>query len=112
MYQGNLASIHEAATNSFIESLANGEAVWLGGFRVEDGKNVWGWTDGSAWGYTNWKSGEPNDGKGDEDYAMMNYGTHPKGSWNDGRSTSKYSFICQSKASGKINLAYKRDNQS
>ena len=103
LIQGNLASIPDAVTNNFIESLVNGETIWLGGFRLEDGKNVWGWTDGSAWGYTNWKSGEPNDSSGTEDFAMMNYGTHPKGSWNDGKIVENYGFICQSKDLSKFN---------
>ena len=99
--QGNLASIPDAATNAFIQTLTNGETTWLGGITVQDGKDVWEWTDGSAWGYTNWKSGEPNDSGGNEDNAMMNFGTHPKGSWNDGNVLSKFGFICQSKESSK-----------
>ena len=102
-FKGNLASIPDAATNSFIESLAYGYTVWLGGYRLEDGKNGWGWTDGSAWGYTNWRVGEPNDGHGDEDYAMMNWGIDPKGSWNDGKLSFDFGFICQSKELGNFN---------
>ena len=71
---------------------------------MEDGKNDWGWTDGSLWGYTNWYAGEPNDSGGDEDYVEMNYGSFPKGTWNDGKLSSNFGFICQSKDLGEIDL--------
>ena len=92
-FQGHLASVTDSNTNSFVQSLSTGDTVWIGGFRKEDGKDIWGWTDGSAWGFTNWRKGEPNDHSGIEDYVIMNWGN--PGLWNDGPIGSKYGFICQ-----------------
>ena len=64
---------------------------------MEESKNLWSWTDGSEWEYTNWHIGEPNEGEGGvNDFLIMNYDSFPKGSWKEEKNSTKYGFICQS----------------
>ena len=91
-------SIHDEETNTFIQSFTN-EGKWLGGYRKEDGKNIWGWTDGSPWDFSKWSPGEPNDDSGVEDFLDMNYGG--AGLWNDRNGvSSQLPFVCQRCRSG------------
>ena len=92
LYQGSLVSIHDEETNSFIRALTT-ERIWLGGYRVEDGKNVWGWTDGSAWDFSKYSANNPNDAQGIEDYVDMY--NNDEGSWNDNKNFQSYPFVCQ-----------------
>ena len=80
-----------------IKSLTN-EIIWIGGYRKEDEKNVWGWTDGSPWKYSNWGAGEPNNDKGIEDHIDMNWGG--AGLWNDEKEDVEIPFVCQRCQSG------------
>lgn len=61
IYDSELASIHSAEENSFVTSLANtigsDSYFWLGGSDWKSEGN-WIWTDGSAWDYEAWYSGE------------------------------------------------------
>ena len=51
---GHLASVHTEDDNKEVRDVAGEEwAVWLGG-RRQDESQVWEWSDGSPWGYTNW----------------------------------------------------------
>merc|ERR1712227_82882 len=93
--EGSLASIHDSDTNSLLNTLSNGSTVWLGGYRVEDGQDLWAWTGGSQWDFDNWNKNEPNDSGRNEDYVAMNWGGHPKTTWNDYPGQRSYPFICQ-----------------
>ena len=90
-------SIHDEETNSFIQALTT-EEIWVGGYRKEDEKNVWEWTDGSPWEFSKWSSGEPNDDNGVGDYLDMSWGG--KGLWNDRQKNDKLAFVCQRCKSG------------
>uniref|UniRef100_A0A8C6UTC4 C-type lectin domain-containing protein n=1 Tax=Neogobius melanostomus TaxID=47308 RepID=A0A8C6UTC4_9GOBI len=92
---GNLASIHSAAENAFINGLIDGHA-WLGGHdAVQEGK--WMWTDGSSWDYTNWWGPEPNNLGGNE-HSLMIYAYGPADTfWNDNLSSRKMGYICAKK---------------
>ena len=57
-------SIHDSETNTFLNSLANGKRIWIGGIRVKDDENIWTWTDGSEWDFDNWYGPEPNNAGG------------------------------------------------
>ena len=71
-------------------------SAWLGGSDA-DSEGDWTWADGSTWGYTNWRSSEPNgnpvepNGNVIENYLAMNI----DGSWNDLRINASINFFCQ-----------------
>ena len=77
---GDLASIHDRATNRFVSQLAPG-AAWVGG-RQTTGRG-WQWSDGSRWGFESWARGQPDNGGvwGAEDFLGVNF--RRKGRWND-----------------------------
>ena len=84
-YIGNLASVHDNITNTFVANLTRsiGKDIRLGGFQNSSGADEpWHWSDGSVWDYENWRSGEPNNANGGEDYLETNY-FKQKGKWND-----------------------------
>ena len=104
-YSGNLASVHDNITNTFVTSLIPG-AAWLGGYQNSNGtEEPWRWSDGSAWDFENWKSGEPNnccggvDNMFGEDYlAVDGKGNGMK--WNDGGVSNWWmddddGYVCQ-----------------
>ena len=53
---------------------------------------TWEWVDGTAWGYTNWSAGEPDDSGGAEDCASKTAG----GEWNDRPCADLRPFVCES----------------
>ncbi|MGF1488091.1 MAG: lectin-like protein [Prochloraceae cyanobacterium] len=78
---GNLVSISDAAENSFVQSIITSQnlgRVWIG---ASDQLTEWNytWSDGTAFTYTNWAPGEPNNDGGNEDFAEM----FSNGQWND-----------------------------
>jgi len=90
---GNLASVHDIETNDFLTTLTQ-VYTWIGGFRLVDDQNVWGWTDGSGWDYSNWGAGYPNNAGGNQDYVGINWGL---GLWDDedNLDTINQGYICQ-----------------
>merc|ERR1719228_3127178 len=91
--EASLVSIHDSETNTFLNSLANGKRIWIGGIRVKDDENIWTWTDGSEWDFDNWYGREPNNAGGNENFVMMNH--QDKTTWNDEDEHRKLEFICQ-----------------
>ena len=65
---GDLASIHSAAQDRFVQSIAmpyswnNGALI---GTRTPPGCTNFAWSDGTPWDFTNWGSGQPNCKVGD-----------------------------------------------
>ncbi|CAH0373266.1 unnamed protein product [Pelagomonas calceolata] len=94
----DLASIHSASENAEVAALC---PVWcfLGGSDV-DQEGTWTWSDGSAWAYENWDTGQPNNVNGPEDYLNM-WGAAPgssnreHGKWNDLRPEGPHTFVCR-----------------
>ena len=75
---GRLPVIKDANQNAFVQGfLANGSA-WLGLERIGT-TNTWATNDGSAFTYSNWQAGEPNNWGGNEDRVQM----YSSGTWND-----------------------------
>lgn len=64
---------------------------WLGDYRSDnlaEPAGYWGWVTSEAWSSTNWRPGEPNDGRpgggGNEQYLhFLQDSGGPLGTWND-----------------------------
>ena len=68
----------------------------MGAFRAVAGKDVWEWTDGSPWDYTNWSPNKPDGASYGENYVhLYDGGTSSSGFWNDVKDSQQYSFVCQ-----------------
>lgn len=83
---GHLATLTSLAEDNFVWSNFGllQEGLWLGGFQdpqdEPDPPASWHWVTGEAWLYTNWYSGEPNDGDNGGyylDFSIFGHG------WND-----------------------------
>ena len=63
--------------------------------RLVDNQNVWGWTDGTPWSYTNWYRAQPDNGNGRQDFVAINLVT--VGLWDDGENNENINrgYICQ-----------------
>jgi hypothetical protein len=73
---GHLATINDAAENDWVTANFGGYgSLWIG-LTDEIQKNTWGWVDGSAAGYFNWRNGQPSGAN--EDYVCI-YGD--SGEW-------------------------------
>ena len=69
-------------------------ASWIGGRRDPENRDNWMWSDGTAWDYTNWAAGTPNDDEGVEDCARM-FEDNDLGQWNDRVCKDKRTFVCK-----------------
>ncbi len=101
--QGYLATVTSAEENSFIKGKISSYNIWLGGSDANT-EGTWLWTSGPETGnqfstgatayngnYVNWKSGEPNNSSGIEDYLLMN----SDGTWNDGGNNTSLRYIVE-----------------
>jgi len=91
----NLASVHSAEENQFLVTLSPQDSRVMIGGNDKDTEGAWVWTDGSAWDYSQWKSGQPDDYEGDEDCMELYTDTN----WNDVPCDSfkRGGFICKKK---------------
>ena len=87
----DLASIHSASENAKVNALCPGNC-WIGGSDTAQ-EGTWTWSDGTAWDYQNWHSGEPNNCCGGEDYAHI----RSNGRWNDDAHNSYKTFVCSTR---------------
>jgi len=89
---GNLASVHDVATNNFILGLiTTGNNFWLGGYSVAH-VWTWKWADSTDFNYMNWKNGK--------DYGKdcMAIANDQDGKWNDVQcvdTDTVSGFVCQ-----------------
>jgi len=103
--QGYLVTLTSAAENGFVAGLTNSLA-WTGGNDLGT-EGTWMWADGpeagsiywvggpggTAFGYTNWEGGEPNDFAPGEDAMHLNFSVN--GGWNDYFATSTHGYIVE-----------------
>lgn len=73
-----LAVVTDEAEATFVTKLCDGRYLYLGATDKDDEGN-WQWVDGSAWEFTHWMKGQPNDYTGTEDYLA----TYDDGEWVD-----------------------------
>lgn len=66
--KGHLATVTDGGENNFLKSITNSYShadYYIGGRQSENGSEPsggWGWVTGEPWSYTNWNTGEPNNG--------------------------------------------------
>jgi hypothetical protein len=103
----HLVRVDDAAENAFIRATADNVNfdgdIWLGGSDAMTERR-WVWIDGTPFWtggpggmpvanrYTNWASGEPNDGTPNVDCAAMQAGA---GTWRDVRCVMRHAFMCE-----------------
>ena len=92
----DLASIHSVADNNGALMSAASEHVWIGGVRSYADTTQWVWSDGSAWSFVKWHSGEPNNHNGNAENCMMLYAAGGQsGTWNDGTCSDQHYPLCR-----------------
>ena len=99
---GDLVSILDEETNTFIRSFAN-TASWIGGFRLG---STWGWSDESEWNYENWYPSEPSNSGGPNAFVAIL--VHNMGLWGD-YSEGSLPFVCQIKENAQVSTNRKRN---
>lgn len=87
---GHLVTVANAEENEFVNDLCQGQNIWLGGFDVSN-EGVFEWITGETFYYTNWASGEPNDGNSGQDYVQM----YASGQWDDVENKETKKFVCE-----------------
>ena len=102
---GHLASVNTMEEQHQIEKEANGLSVWIGASR-QNYDNVWLWTAGSLWNYTNWNSGS----RGKQNCLEMYHGRK----WDEASCLSLSSFICKTdihslRGNISLRLNYRKD---
>ena len=103
---GFLAEPRTEDENAFIVGLVasnGGGDVWLGGSDHER-EGTWIWTHSGMrfnWGYTNWASGQPDNGHNGD---CLQLWSRRQYSWDDDVCSSKAPFVCQSPLSEQITV--------
>ena len=95
-----LAGILTSSDQAAIESIYDmTEEVFWFGFTDQDSEGTFTWTNGLSGSYTNWSSGQPNNGGGGQDYTYIVGPAHGSnaGSWADGSGSDRWGTICESR---------------
>ena len=91
---GHLASVHSSEENDFIFGLVDKQKVWIGANDLNT-EGVWVWSDGSAFDYRKWRSGEPNNmGKEGENCGHLKHHDDHSKDWNDIQCSHTLNFVC------------------
>lgn len=94
---GHLVTIKDKGEQEFVfrllQSNKNQKDCWIG-LSDHEKEGSWKWVTGEIVNFTNWASGEPNNGDDQEHWAGLSLKT--KGAWNDANQKEyKLSFICE-----------------
>ena len=85
---GHLATINDLGENEFLLKSFNKYNQAFIGYSDNSMEGQWVWSDGSNSTFTKWQPGEPNNGAGVENYAVLylagGYPYEGMGNWNDG----------------------------
>ena len=68
------------------------QQVWIGATDAASEGN-WQWTGGASFDFDNWRSGEPNNGSGSEDCAVIE--GDRGGTWDDRGCFASGAFLCE-----------------
>lgn len=88
----SLAVLQSESENELLRSLIGNNEAWIGG-NDKSSENNWVWVDGGAWVYDNWRSGEPNNGSGNEDCAIIQ--GNQGGKWDDRPCAQTFRYLCE-----------------
>ncbi|XP_071940974.1 macrophage mannose receptor 1-like [Antedon mediterranea] len=94
--QGELASIHDADTQSFLslQTQIARKYLWVG-LHDTTNEGKFEWLDGTPYDFFNWAPGEPNDYGSGEDCVHLAPWENSMGEWNDLACTGTAGYICQ-----------------
>lgn len=92
---GYLVCIETEDEQRFIEKLAEGKTLWLGG-TDEKKEGKWRWINGKSFNYSNWMETQPNNFKNEEHYLAI----YEEGKWIDVKSSGNefwmpVGYICE-----------------
>ena len=92
---GHLATSTSADKNDFLNSIREGNNIWLGGTDENDESN-WRWITGETWSYSNWNDDEPSNDENSQHFLAMD---STNGYWDDKHDTAALKdvshFICE-----------------
>lgn len=103
--KGYLATITSQSENNWVwNSFGSGAGIyagvyrgfWLGGSDLKT-EGHWQWITGEAWNYSNWGTGQPDNGGTGQSYNIM-WNNNVPGSWDDSglpRLNDKTSYLCE-----------------
>ena len=98
-YDG-LATVRNASDNTFLSDFAPSPIGFIVGGNDIASEGSWVWDSGYAMSFTNWASGEPNNGGGEEHCLALHGADHGGGwgyQWNDTlcSHTGAISYACE-----------------
>ncbi len=109
---GHVVHINSATENSYVNELAGGVTSLVGiSDATSEGtwRNIYGTsTTGGVANYFNWRSGEPNDSGGNEDYASQ----YSDGTWNDYSGSNTYRYVIEWDGSAVLNTLSLTNNDT
>ena len=83
-------AIGSEAENDWLVETFGHETLWIGFYQPEGSEEPsggWQWISGETVTYTNWRGGQPNEGRPGADYTIINNnwdgGSNPWGFWDD-----------------------------
>lgn len=90
---GHLVTSISAVENAVFAPLPGLLDAWAGGSDAAV-EGTWTWVTGEVFAYTNWRSGEPNDGGTNGEDCMVIEGDNG-GLWDDRPCTASYPYLCE-----------------